>query len=78
MLDKLEIGYRKAVLKFEKPGVKSGSITPSISRTSSVNSTPSPCPTLSRVSLENSKCTETVSEGTSQKLKTKRVKTKKN
>ena len=78
MMDKLETGYRKAVLKFEKPGVKSGSITPSINRTSSVNSTPSPFPTLSRVSLENSKCTEKVAEGTSQKLKTKRAKAKKN
>ena len=47
MMGKLETGYRKAVLKFEKPGVTSGSTTTSISRASSINSTPSPDPTLS-------------------------------
>ena len=76
LVGKFETGYRKAVLNLEKSGVTSGSTTPSMSRTSSTNSTPSPDPTLSRVSLEVSKCTE--AEGTSHKPKAKSGKAKKN
>ena len=49
---KFETGYRKAVLRSEKSSISSRSTTPSMSRNSSVNSTPSPDPSLSRVNLE--------------------------
>ena len=47
----MESGYRKAVLRLEKPTVSSTSTTPIVSRTSSVNSSPSPDPTLGKISV---------------------------
>ena len=52
LLGKLETGYRKAVLRTERPPITSSSTTPSVSRHSSVNSSPSPDPSLIRVNLE--------------------------
>ena len=57
MLGKLETGDRKAVLRHEKPVVSSNTLKPSVSRTRSVNSSPSPDPNLSRVSVSVSRCT---------------------
>ena len=62
LLGKLESGYRKSVLRLEKSSVSSTSTTPSVSRTSSVNSTPSPDPPLSRISVAFSRCPETTRE----------------
>ena len=62
LLGKLESGYRKSVLRLEKSSVSSTSTTPSVSRCSSVNSTPSPDLTLSRVSVALSRCPETARE----------------
>ena len=62
LLGKLESGYRKSVLRLEKPSVSSTSTTPSVSRCSSVNSTPSPDLTLSRVGVALSRCPETARE----------------
>ena len=69
MLGKLEIGYRKAVLRHEKPVVSSNTTTPSVSLTSSVNSTPSPDPALSRVSVPVSRCTGSSLESDQPKAK---------
>ena len=62
LLGKLEFGFRMSVLRLEKPSVSSTSTTPSVSRTSSVNSTPSPDPTLSRISVALTRCPETTRE----------------
>ena len=48
---RLETGYRKAVLRLEKPTVTSSPTTPSVSRTSSVNSTPSPDLSSGRINV---------------------------
>ena len=77
LLGKLESGYRKAVLRIEKPPPTSNSTTPSVSRRSSTNSTPSPYPTLSRVSLEFPRCAEVSAESISEKAKNKSGKGKK-
>ena len=73
-----ETGYRKSVLRTERPPVTSGSTTPSVSRRSSVNSTTSPDPTLSRVSLEVSQCVEARTDSVSGKAKGNSCKGKKN
>ena len=78
LLGKLETGYRKSVLRIERPPGSSRSTTPSVSRRSSANSTPSPDPTLSRVSLEVSQCAEARTDSVSGKAKGNSCKGKKN
>ena len=77
LLGKFETGYRKAVLRTEKPPITSSSTTPSVSRHSSVNSSPSPDPSLSRVSLEVPRCGDLEAGGASKKMKSKSGKDKK-
>ena len=78
MLGKLETGYRKAALQYERPVISSTTTTPSVSRTSSISSSPSPDPSLSRASVPVSRCNETVNEGTVRKTPVKLVKSKRN
>ena len=78
LLGKLETGYRKAVLRSERPPISSSSTTPSVSRHSSVNSTPSPDPSLGRVNLEVRRCGTSSSEDVSKKSKAPTGKEKKN
>ena len=75
---KFEIGNRKAVLRSEKSSISSRSTTPSMSRNSSVNSSPSPDPSLNRVNLEVRRCGGSGSEDASKKLRAKDGKGKKN
>ena len=76
---KLESGYRKAVLRLEKPTVSSTSTTPSVSRTSSVNSSPSPDdPSLGKLSVSLSRCSGSAQEGAPKKMSSKSPKSKKN
>ena len=77
LLGKMEVGYRKAVLRIERPPITSTSTTPSVSRRSSVDSTPSPDPPLSRVSLEVPRCTDVSAADSSKKAKAKSGKAKK-
>ena len=77
LLGKLETGYRKAVLRREKPAVSSNTTTPSVSRTSSVNSSPSPDPNLGRISVSVSRCTGSSLEDVPQKANAKLAKDKK-
>ena len=56
LLGKLETGYRKAVLRHDKPTISSTTTTPSVSRTSSVNSSPSPDPNLGKINVSVSRC----------------------
>ena len=58
MLGKLETGYRKAVLRLNRPTVSSNTTNPSLSRTSSVNSSSSPDPALGRISVSVSRCSD--------------------
>ena len=78
LLGKQETGYRKSVLRIERPPVSSRSTTPSVSRRSSANSSPSPHPTLSSVSLEVSQCAEARTDSVSAKVKSNSCKGKKN
>ena len=78
LVGKLEAGYRKAVLRLEKPAVSSTTTTPSVSRHSSVNSTPSPDPTLSRVNVSLNRCSSGEQEGGSTDVRCKTLKSKKN
>ena len=77
LLGKLETGYRKAVLRVEKPPITSNGTTPSVSRRSRVNSTPSIDPNLSRVSLEVPRRAEVHAQAVSEKAKSKSGKGKK-
>ena len=52
---KMETEYRMAVLRLERP-VVSSTTTPNVSRTSSVNSSPTPDPTLGRVNVTLNRC----------------------
>ena len=54
LLGKIETGYRKVVLRHDKPTISS--TTTSVSRTSSVNSSPSPDPNLGRITVPVSRC----------------------
>ena len=78
LLGKFETGYRKAVLQHDKPTVSSTSTTPSVSRAGSVNSSPSPDPSLSRISVSLNRCSSSSVEDVSKKTKSKIVKSKKN
>ena len=78
MLGKLEAEYRKAVLRHDRPVVTSNTTTPSVSRASSVNSTPSPDPTLDRISVSLSRCSEAVQENIAKKSNSQLAKGKKN
>ena len=75
---KMETGYRKAVLRLERPVVSSTLTTPSVSRTSSVNSSPSPDPTLGLVNVALNRRSSTDQEGGSKKHSSKSSKSKKN
>ena len=75
---KFESGYRKAVLRLEKPTVPSTSTTPSVSRASSVSSSPSPDPSLGKLSVSLSRCPGSAQEGSSKLMSTKSPKIKKN
>ena len=65
---KMEAAYRKAVLRLEKPVVSSSTTTPSVSRTSSVNSTPSPDLSLNRINVALSRCPSSDREGKSKNV----------
>ena len=78
LLGKFETAYRKAVLRTEKPSISSRSTTPSMSRNSSVNSSPSPDPSLSQVNLEVRRCGASGSEDVTKNSNTKVGKGKKN
>ena len=75
---KLESGYRKAVLRAEKPTVSSTSTTPSVSRTSSVNSSPSPDSSLNKLNVSLSRCSGSTQEGALKTISSKSPKSKKN
>ena len=75
---KLETGYRKAVLRLEKSTVSSTTTTPSVSRTSSVNSTPSPDLSLGRINVSLSRCSSGDQGESSKKACSKSSKDKKN
>ena len=75
---KMETGYRKALLRFERAVVSSTTTTPSVSRTSSVNSSPSPDPTLGRVIVALNRCSSTDQEGALKKNSSKLSNSKKN
>ena len=75
---KLETGYRQAVLRAEKTTVSSTSTTPSVSRRSSVHSSPSPDPSLGTLNVSLSRCSESTQEGTSKRVVAKAPKSKKN
>ena len=77
-LGKLETGYRKSVLRFDRPFISSTSTTPSISRTSSANSSPSPDPSLSRVSVTLDRCSVSKTGSSPKKTSVKHAKGKKN
>ena len=62
MLRKTEAEYRKAILHNDRPAVTSNTTTPSVSRASSVHSTPSPYLTLGRVNVSLSRCSEAAPE----------------
>ena len=68
---KFESGYRKAVLRLKRPTVSSTSTTPSVSRTSSVSSSPSPEPSLGKLSVSLSRCPGSAQEGSSKRMSTK-------
>ena len=78
LLGKLETGYRKAVLQHDRPIVSSTTTTPSVSRTGSVNSSPSPDPSLSRISVSLIRCSSSSVEDTGKKSNSKFAKNKKN
>ena len=78
MLGKLETGYRKAVLQYDRPVVSSTTTTPSVSRTTSSSGSPSPDTSLGRTSVSISRCSETVNEGAVRKTPVKLVKSKRN
>ena len=78
LLSKLETGYRKSVLRFDRPIISSTTTTPSISRASSVNSTPSPDPSLSRVSVALDRCSGSKTVVSPKKTNVKFTKGKKN
>ena len=78
LIGKLETVYRKAVLRHDKPSVSSSTTTPSVSRSSRVNSSPSPDTSLSRASISLNRFSSGVPEAVSKKLNTKSSKSKKN
>ena len=78
ILGKLETGYRKSVLRFDRPIISSTTTTPSISRTSSANSSPSPDPSLSRVSVTLDRCSGSKIGSRPKKTSDKHAKGKKN
>ena len=75
---RLETAHRKAVLRLEKPAVTSSTTTPSVSRASSVNSTPFPDLSLGRVNVSLSRCSSTEQGEGSKKTRQKSSKAKKN
>ena len=78
VLGKLETGYRKAVLRHDKPTISSTTTTPSVSRTSSVNSSPSPDQNLGRISVSVSRCSGSSNDDPTKKANPKLMKGKKN
>ena len=78
LLGKLETGYRKAVLRHDKPIISSFTTTPSVSRTSSVNSSLSPDPNLGRISVSVSRCSGSSHDDPTKKAHPKPMKGKKN
>ena len=62
MLGKLETEYRKAVLRPDRPTISSHIITSSVIRTSRVNSTPTLDPSLGRVGVSISRCSDSAQE----------------
>ena len=78
LLGKLETGYRKSVLRFDRPIISSTTTTPSISRTSSANSSPSPDPSLGRISVTLDRCSGSKTGSSPKKIGEKHAKGKKN
>ena len=78
LLGKMETNYRKAVLRHDKPSVSSSGTTPSVSRTSSVGSSPSPDPSLSRASIPLNRCSSGAEQAVPKKASAKAPKSKKN
>ena len=77
LLGKLETGYRTAVLRHDKPTHFSTTTTPSVSRISTVNSNPSPDPSLGRINVSVSRCSGSSHDDPSKKIKPKPVMSKK-
>ena len=78
LLGKLETGYRKSVLRFDRPIISSTTTTPSISRTSSANSSTSPDPSLGRISVTLDRCSGSKTGSSPKKIGEKHAKGKKN
>ena len=78
LLGKRETGYRRAVLLHDKAIFSSTSTTPSVSRTGSVNSSSSPDPSLSRISVPLNPCSSSSVEDTVKMANSKTAENKKN
>ena len=78
LLEKLETGYRKAVLQHDKSIISSTSTTPSVSRMGSVNSSPSADPSLSRINVPLVRCSTFSVEDTVKGAYSKLAKSKQN
>ena len=75
---KLEAAYKRSVLEAENVVVESGGTTPSLSRSTSNASTPSPRPSLGRLSVSVARCSEDDSSESAAATKPKSSKSKKN
>ena len=75
---KFEAAYKKCVLQAEKVVVESGGTTPSLNRSTSNASTPSPGPSLGRTNVTVARCSDDGSGESTVTVKPKSSKTKKN